>query len=81
MRITRYEVIPIKMPMHERVREAWQRSFFLQGRYQTHYNATLVRLYTDEGLVGICNSRLTPVQTRGVLDRMIGHSPLGVPAR
>jgi len=75
MRISRYEVIPIKMPMHERVREAWQRSFFLQGRRQTHYSATLVRLFTDEGLVGICNSRLSLGRTRNVLDRMIGHSP------
>ncbi|MHC4181032.1 MAG: mandelate racemase/muconate lactonizing enzyme family protein [Planctomycetota bacterium] len=75
MRISRFEVIPTKMPMHERVREAWQRSFALQNRFQTHYDATLVRLYTDAGLVGVCNSRMPAERTRGVLREMIGHSP------
>ena len=75
MRISRYEVVPTAVPMHERVREAWQRSFRLQNRFQTHYHPTIVRLYTDEGLVGICDSQMTAEKTKQILDGMIGHSP------
>ena len=75
MRISRYDVIPIKMPMHERVREAWQRSFTLQGRFQTHYSATMVRVHTDEGLVGIGNASMPPARARELLDGMVGRSP------
>ncbi len=75
MRISRYDLIPIAMPMHERVREAWGRSFTLQGRFQTHYHPAIVRLHTDEGLVGICNARMPPARARGILDGMVGRSP------
>ena len=34
--------------MDERVREAWQRSFFRQGRFQTHYQPVIVRLFSNE---------------------------------
>ena len=75
MRLTRYEVVPTAVPMHERVREAWQRSFRLQGRFQTHYYPTIVRLYTDEGLVGICDSQMKAGKAKQILEGMIGHSP------
>ncbi len=74
MRITRADVIPVKIPMDERVREAWQHSFTMQGRQQTHYRATIVRLYTDQGLTGICNSRLPLERTHATLKQMAGHS-------
>ena len=75
MRISHYDVIPIKMPLHERVRDAWLRSWKLQGRFQTHYYATMVRVHTDEGLVGVGNARMAPARARGILDGMLGHSP------
>jgi len=75
MRISHYDVIPIKMPLHERVRDAWLRSWKLQGRFRTHYYATMVRIHTDEGLVGVGNARMTPARARGILDGMLGHSP------
>ena len=75
MRFTRYEVVPTAVPMHERVREAWQRSFRLQNRFQTHYYPTIVRLYTDEGLVGICDAQMKAGKAKQILAGMVGHSP------
>ena len=75
-RISRYEVIPTKIPMYEPVREAWQASFFRQNRFQTHYHPIMVKLHTDEGLVGVANA-LMPNRERveATLKRMVGHSP------
>jgi L-alanine-DL-glutamate epimerase-like enolase superfamily enzyme len=75
LRITGYEVIPTRMPMHERVREAWQKSFFQQDRLQTHYEPTIIRLKTDAGLTGIADSQMPAAQTEALLKRMVGHSP------
>ncbi len=61
--------------MDERVREAWQRSFFRQGRYQTHYEPVMVRLFTDDGLVGVGDADMQPDAARAVLDSLIGTSP------
>ena len=76
MRITRFDVIPTVVPMDVRIRDAWQRSWFLQNRHQTHHEPVVVKLYTDEGLVGIADSMLSPAQTEDVLREMVGHSPL-----
>jgi L-alanine-DL-glutamate epimerase-like enolase superfamily enzyme len=81
MRISRYELMPVRVPMHERVREAWQASFFRQGRFQTHYEMTLLRLHTDEGLTGIADAamsgigKLNVARAESVLNKMVGHSP------
>lgn len=74
-RVTRYELIPTRIPMDERVREAWQRSFVKQGRYQTHYAPTMVRLFTDEGLVGIADAAMSAEYAKPLLDSIVGHSP------
>ncbi len=73
--ITRYELIPTKVPMDGRVREAWQRSFFRQGRFQTHYEPAIVRLFTDEGLVGIGDADMPAGAARAILDSLVGTSP------
>ncbi len=75
MRFTKYEVYPTRVPMVERVREAWIESYKLQGTFQTHYTPVFVRLYTDEGLVGTGESLVSPAQTEAILKRMVGHSP------
>ena len=75
IRISGYEVVPLRVPMDIRVREAWQRSWFLQNRFQTHHEPVLVKLKTDSGLVGIGDSMLSPAGTKAIADKMVGRSP------
>ena len=74
-RISRYELIRTRVPMDERVREAWQRSFIRQGRFQTHYEPVIVRLFTDNGLVGIGDADMAPAAAREILESLVGSSP------
>ena len=73
-RISRYELIKTRVPMDERVREAWQRSFFRQGRFQTHYEPVIVRLFSDDGLVGIGDADMPEPAARRILDSMVGST-------
>ena len=73
-RITGYELIKTRVPMDARVREAWQRSFFRQGRFQTHYEPVIVRLFSDDGLVGTGDADMPEPAARRVLDSMIGST-------
>ena len=75
IRISGYEVIPLRVPMDIRVREAWQKSWSLQNRYQTHHEPVLVKLKTDSGIVGIADSMMTPSQTKDIAETMVGRSP------
>ncbi len=81
MSFSRYEIYPVSVLAAERIREPWMRSFFLQGRRQTHYSAAMIRLFTDEGLVGVADASLGGVgalnldRSKAVLDSMIGKSP------
>ncbi len=75
IRISGYEVVPLRVPMDIRVREAWQRSWFLQNRFQTHHEPVLVKLKTDSGLVGIGDSMLNPAGTKALAGKMVGRSP------
>lgn len=75
LRITRYEVIPTRVPMHERVREAWQKSFFLQSRFQTHFTPTIVRIFAGD-LVGVGDAMMDAGRAREILDSMAGRSPV-----
>ena len=75
IRISGYEVVPLRVPMDIRVREAWQRSWFLQNRFQTHHEPVLVKLKTDSGLAGIGDSMLSPARTKAIADKMVGRSP------
>jgi len=38
MRFSKYEIFSTRIPMAERVREAWIASYKPQGTFQTHYN-------------------------------------------
>ena len=75
IRISGYEVIPLRVPMDIRVREAWQKSWSLQNRYQTHHEPVLVKLKTDSGIVGIADSMMTLSQTKDIAESMLGRSP------
>ena len=68
--------LPTRIPMVDRVREAWIASYKLQGTFQTHYNPVFVRLYTDEGIVGTGESLAAVPQTENILKRLIGKSPI-----
>ncbi len=74
-RITSYEIIPTRVPMHERVREAWRKSYFLQNRFQTHFTPAIVRIAAGD-LTGIADAMMPVDRAREILDSMIGHSPL-----
>lgn len=74
MRVSKYEIFPTRIPMAERVREAWIESYKLQGTFQTHYSPVFVRLHTDDGLVGTGESLVSPAQTEAVLKRMVGRA-------
>ena len=74
-KIVSAEVIPTRVPMHERVREAWQRSFRLQNRFQTHYEPVIVKLTSDEGLVGIGDADMPAGRAKAIADSLVGHSP------
>jgi L-alanine-DL-glutamate epimerase-like enolase superfamily enzyme len=76
MRFSKYEIFPTSLPMAERVREAWTESYRLQGTNQTHYSAVMVRLHTDEGIIGTAESLTGAAQTEAILKRMIGRSPI-----
>src|SRR5262249_46542531 len=76
MRFSKYEIFPTRIPLAERVREAWIASYKLQGTFQTHYNPIFVRLHTDEGLIGTGESLVGVPQTEAILKRVIGRSPL-----
>lgn len=70
-----YELIRTRIPMDESVREAWQRSFFRQGRFQTHYEPVIVRLSGEEGLVGIGDADMRADAAKPILDSLVGTSP------
>src|SRR5262245_21393357 len=76
MRFSKYEIFPTRVPMAERVREAWIESYRLQGTFQTHYNPVFVRLHTDEGLVGTAESLVGAAPTEAIAKRLIGRSPI-----
>ncbi len=73
--ITGYELIPTRVPMDVRVREAWQRSFFRQGRFQTHYEPAIVRLFTSDGLTGVGDADMPADVAREILESLVGTSP------
>ena len=75
MRISRYEIFPTRVPMYGPVKEAWEQSYVMQDRFQTHYTPTMVKLYTDEGLIGIGNASMSRERADAILRRLVGRSP------
>ncbi len=81
-RITRYEIIPVRVPMHERVRDVFAEVYRKQGINRDYYDSTLVKLYTDEGLIGAGDALLnvedslgSVPQAEAICKRLIGRSP------
>jgi L-alanine-DL-glutamate epimerase-like enolase superfamily enzyme len=75
MRFTKFEIMPARLPMAERVREAWIESYRLQGTFQTHYDPVFVRLHTDAGVVGVGEALMGARPAEAALKRMMGRSP------
>ncbi len=74
-KIVSAEVIPTRVPMHERVREAWQRSFRMQNRFQTHYEPVIVKLASDAGLIGIGDADMPAGRAKAIAESLVGRSP------
>ena len=70
MRISRYEIIPTQVPWHERVREMAILNWRRENMDVPHSPHTIVKLYTDEGLMGVGEGN-----DEALLKRMVGHSP------
>jgi L-alanine-DL-glutamate epimerase-like enolase superfamily enzyme len=70
MRISRYEIIHTRMPWDERVREMAVLNWRRENMDVPYSEATIVKLYTNEGLVGIGDGG-----REDVLKGMVGHSP------
>jgi L-alanine-DL-glutamate epimerase-like enolase superfamily enzyme len=70
MRISRYEIIPTRMPWDERVREMAVLNWRRENMDVPYSDSTIVKLYTDDGLVGIGDRG-----SEDVLKRMVGRSP------
>ena len=70
MRISRYEIIQTHVPWDERVREMAILNWRRENMDVPHSPHTVVKLYTDEGLMGIGEGG-----NEAVLKRMVGRSP------
>jgi L-alanine-DL-glutamate epimerase-like enolase superfamily enzyme len=75
LRISGFEVVSVRVPFHERVREAWIRSWEHQKRDQVDYVLQFVRLHTDEGITGIGEAKMPRPQAEAKLKSMVGKSP------
>ena len=70
MRISRYQIIQTRVPWDERVRDMAVLNWRRENMDVPNSPHTIVKLYTDEGLVGIGEGG-----NEAVLKRMVGHSP------
>ncbi|HYM09243.1 MAG TPA: hypothetical protein VEU62_00850, partial [Bryobacterales bacterium] len=75
LRISRYELLPVRVPMAGHLREAWNASWSRQKRDQTHFTPIFVRLHTDAGVSGIGEAKMERAEAEAVLRRMVGRSP------
>jgi L-alanine-DL-glutamate epimerase-like enolase superfamily enzyme len=73
LRLSRYEITSVRIPMAERVREAWKASWQNQKRAQEDYVLQFVTLYTDDGLSGLGESKMPRAQTEAMLKKMMGR--------
>jgi L-alanine-DL-glutamate epimerase-like enolase superfamily enzyme len=70
MRISKYEIIHTRVPWAERVREPILDNYRRQNRGEPDSPHTVIKLHTDEGLVGIGEGG-----NEATLKSMVGHSP------
>jgi len=72
MKITKIEAVPTRIPFHTLVRENMHENFRREGANRTHYTPWVVRLSTDQGLVGLGEA---PRDPREALAKVAGRSP------
>jgi L-alanine-DL-glutamate epimerase-like enolase superfamily enzyme len=75
LRFTRYDLRTARVPMAERVRDAWIASFRRQKREQTFYDVHVVRLWAGDDLVGFGEAKMKPEAAEALLRGMMGRSP------
>ncbi len=75
MKIASYEVLPTRLPMHERVRDAWLAAWKLQNRDQPDFEVNLVKLVSDQGLVGVCDAQMPRARAEALAKSLVGRSP------
>jgi L-alanine-DL-glutamate epimerase-like enolase superfamily enzyme len=75
LRISRFDLVSLRIPFHERVREAWRRSWEQQKRDQVDFVVHFVRLHTDEGVTGIGEVKMPRPEAEAKLKTMLGASP------
>ncbi len=75
MKVTRCEAIPVRVPFHPRVRQGLLECYRKERQVRDHYAGTIVRLYTDAGLVGTAEAGADVAATRGLFKRIVGRSP------
>ncbi|MBI3682644.1 MAG: mandelate racemase/muconate lactonizing enzyme family protein [Acidobacteria bacterium] len=73
LRLSRFELMSVRIPFAERVRESWIASWQNQKRDQTDFVVHFVRLHTDDGLTGIGETKMPRPQAEAVLERMMGR--------
>ena len=81
-RITGYKIIPVRVPMNERIRDVFAEVYRKQGINRDYYDSTLVKLYTDEGLIGVADALMNVEDSLGsvpkaeaICKKLIGRSP------
>lgn len=72
LRLAKYELFPVRIPFHPRVREAWMSSWQNQKRDQNDYVLCFVRLHTDDGLTGVAEAKMPLAQAEAALKKMMG---------
>ncbi|MBV6431746.1 MAG: hypothetical protein IANPNBLG_01879 [Bryobacteraceae bacterium] len=70
MRISRYEMIRTHVPWHERLRDIAILNWRRENMDVPHSPHTVVKLYTDEGVMGVGEGT-----NEAALKSMVGHSP------
>ncbi len=73
LRLSRYQIISVRIPFAERVREEWMRSWKNQKREQSDFIVHFVKLHTSGGLMGIGETKMPREQADAVLKGMMGR--------
>jgi L-alanine-DL-glutamate epimerase-like enolase superfamily enzyme len=73
LRITGFDLITVRVPFAERVRDAWIKSWVHQKRDQTDYVLNFVRLRAGDGLTGIGEAKMERAKAEAKLRSMVGR--------
>jgi L-alanine-DL-glutamate epimerase-like enolase superfamily enzyme len=75
LRISGFDIVPVRVPFSSRVREPWIASWKNQKRGQIDFAMRFVRLHTAEGITGIGEAKMPRSQAEALLKKMVGRSP------